>query len=156
VHPLRGLLRYGPYSAGLVPNPIRVATIAPAGDGEKLYDFMRQLNSTFEPTERKDYLSKWPGFNAVFGVHMRGAASGCHIELDAQVDRDFDASSVPHTILAERLLRAIQVLESRRTEFDVLFLYIPTRWAKGYSGGADDDFDLHDHLKAVTAARRLP
>ena len=146
----------GPYSAGLVPGPIRVATIAPAGEGEKLYGFMRQLNLTFEPTERKDYLPKWPGFNAVFGVRMTGAAVGCHVELDAQVDRDFDASLVPHTVLAERLLRAVQSLESRRTEFDVLFLYIPARWAKGYNGGAGDDFDLHDHLKAATAARRLP
>lgn len=156
IHPLRGLLRFGPHSAGLVPGPIRVATIAPAGDGEKLYAFMRELSSTYEPTERKDYLPKWPGFNTVFGVHMRGAASGCHVELDDQLQRDFDASPTPHVVLAERLLRAIQGLEGRRSEFDVLFVYIPTRWAKGYFGGPTDDFDLHDHLKAVTAARRLP
>ena len=156
IHPLRGLLRFGPHSAGLVPGPIRVATIAPAGEGEKLYTFMRELNSTYEPTERKDYLPKWPGFNAVFGVHMRGAASGCHIELDAQIDRNFETSPTPHIVLAEGLLRAIQALEMRRSEFDVLFLYIPIRWARGYTGGASDDFDLHDHLKAATAARRLP
>ena len=30
IHPLRGLLRFGPYSSGLVPDPIRVATIAPS------------------------------------------------------------------------------------------------------------------------------
>lgn len=31
IHPLSGLLRFGPYSKGLlVPDPIRVATIAPA------------------------------------------------------------------------------------------------------------------------------
>jgi hypothetical protein len=28
-HPLRGLCRFGPYSAGMVPDPIRIATIAP-------------------------------------------------------------------------------------------------------------------------------
>lgn len=156
IHPLRGLLRFGPHSAGLVPGPIRVATIAPAGEGEKLYAFMRELSATYEPTERKDYLPKWPGFNAVFGVHMRGAASGCHVQLDTQLDRDFEASPTPHVVLAERLLRAIQTLEGRRSEFDVLFLYIPSRWAPGFSGGASDDFDLHDHLKASTAARRLP
>ncbi|MGC2202436.1 MAG: hypothetical protein WA633_20150, partial [Stellaceae bacterium] len=32
IHPLRGLLRFGPYSSGLVPDPIRVATISPAGE----------------------------------------------------------------------------------------------------------------------------
>lgn len=40
VHPLRGLLRFGPHSAGLVPDPIRVATVAPSGEGPRLYDFM--------------------------------------------------------------------------------------------------------------------
>ena len=36
VHPLRGLLRFGPHSAGLVPDPIRVATLAPAGESHRL------------------------------------------------------------------------------------------------------------------------
>lgn len=156
IHPLRGLLRFGPHSAGLVPGPIRVATIAPAGEGEKLYAFMRELNSAYVASERKEYLPKWPGFNAVFGVHMRGAASGCHIELDSELERDFEASHTPHIVLAERILRAIQGFEARRNEFDVLFLYVPSRWARGYYGGPSDDFDLHDHLKAATAARRLP
>jgi hypothetical protein len=156
VHPLRGLLRYGPYSANLVPGPVRVATIAPAGEAARLYSFMKELNSTFAPSERKDYLPNWPGFFSVFGLHMSAAAAGCHIELEAQVDRDFDASATPHIVLAERILRAIQGLESRRSEFDVLFLLIPTRWSRGFVGGAGDDFDLHDHLKAATAARRLP
>jgi hypothetical protein len=55
-HPLRGLLRFGPHSSGLVPDPIRVATIAPASEGRRLYSFMKELNTEFEPTERKDYL----------------------------------------------------------------------------------------------------
>ena len=37
----------------------------------------------------------------------------------------------------------------------MLFIYIPQRWAPGYVGGPTEDFDLHDHLKAATAARRL-
>jgi hypothetical protein len=53
-------------------------------------------------------------------------------------------------------VRAIQTLETRRAEFDVLFIYVPERWAAGFTGGASDDFDLHDHLKAATAARRRP
>ncbi|MHB1039208.1 MAG: argonaute/piwi family protein [Desulfobacteria bacterium] len=155
-HPLRGLLRFGPHSAGLVPDPIRVATLAPAGEGQRLYSFMKELNSVYKPTERKDYLPDWPGFHAVFGLHMRGAGGGCHVELDAQLETDFRNSPNPHIVLAERLVRAIQGLEARRAEFDVLFLYIPQRWAAGFVGGPGEDFDLHDHLKAATAARRLP
>lgn len=156
VHPLHGLLRFGPHSAGLVPDPIRVATLAPAGEGRRLYSFMKELNLVYEPTERKDYLPKWPGFHAVFGLHMRAAGGGCHVELDTQLETEFRSSATPHIVLADRLLRAIQALEARRTEFDVLFVYIPQRWQPGYVGGPADDFDLHDHLKAATAARRLP
>lgn len=156
VHPLRGLLRFGPYSGGLVPDPIRVATLAPAGESVRLYRFMKELNSAYKPTERKDYLPEWPGFHSVFGLHMRGAGRGCHVELDTQLETEFRASSTPHIVLADRLVRAIQGLEARRAEFDVLFIYIPQRWAPGYVGGPAEDFDLHDHLKAATAARRLP
>ena len=87
---------------------------------------------------------------------MRGAGAGCHVELDTQFEAEFSNSSTPHVVLADRLLRAIQGLDARRAEFDVLFIYIPQRWAPGYLGGPADDFDLHDHLKAATAARRLP
>lgn len=155
-HPLRGLLRFGPYSSGLVPDPIRVATIAPAGEGHRLYGFMRELNSEFDPTERKEYLPKWPGFRRAFNLEMRGAAKGCHIELDTRLGGEMMDSSSPHVVLATRLIRAIQTLEARRAEYDLIFIYIPTSWSAGFSGGPGEDFDLHDHLKAATAARRIP
>lgn len=156
IHPLRGLLRFGPHSSGLVPDPIRVATIAPTGEAHHLYGFMKELNSVSRPTERTDYLPEWPGFHRVFGLHMRGAGTGCHIELDKELESEFRDSSTPHVVLADRLIRAIQGLEAHRTKFDVLFIYIPQRWSPGYVGRPGEDFDLHDHIKAATAARRLP
>lgn len=156
IHPLRGLVKFGPHSSGLVPDPIRVATIVPAGEGEHLFAFMKELNSEFEPTERRDYLPKWPGFRSVFGLAMRGASPACHVELDAGLDTQLGQSSQPHVVLAERLVRAVQEMETRRDEFDVLFIYMPQRWERGFYGGSDEDFSLHDHLKATTAARRLP
>jgi hypothetical protein len=137
-------------------DPIRVATISPAGESERLFDFMRQLNSSARASERADYLPEWPGFHRVFGLHMRGAPRACHLELDSGLEDEFQASSSPHVVLADRLVRAIQRLDALRTEFDVLFIYIPQRWERGYYGGPDEDFDLHDHLKAMTAARRMP
>lgn len=156
IHPLRGLSRFGPYSSGLIPDPIRVATIAPEEDAPKLYAFMKELNEEHEPSERKEYVPKWRGFNTVFNVHMRGADKACHIKLDNSLQADFDKSNTPHVVLADRILRAIQVLEAHRNEFDVVFIYIPARWKRGYVGGPEDDFDLHDHIKAVTAARGIP
>src|ERR1700722_11493110 len=156
IHPLLGLIRFGPYSSGLVPDPIRVATITPSGDSSRLFSFMKELNSIAKATERADYLPNWPGFQRVFGLHMRAANRSCHIELDPALEHEFRASSSPHIVLADRLVRAVQNLEAHRSEFDVLFTYIPLRWEPGYVGGPNEDFDLHDHLKATTAARRLP
>jgi hypothetical protein len=156
IHPLRGLLKFGPYSSNLVPDPIRVATIAPAGRQKELFAFMRELNSEFTPSERTDYLPKWPGFSNAFKLGMRAASKGCHIELDARLDGELKDSAAPHVVLAERLVRAVQTLESQRTEFDVIFVYVPVGWAPGFHGRPGEDFDLHDNLKAATAARRIP
>ena len=47
-------------------------------------------------------------------------------------------------------------LDAQRSDFDVLFVYIPARWGAGFVGAPGEDFDLHDHLKAFCASRRLP
>ena len=155
-HPLRGLQKFGPHSASLVPDPIRVATLAPAGESARLYGFMKELKAQYAPKERIEYLPEWPGFHGIFGVHMRAAGSACHVELDDRIESEFGNSSKPHAVLAEALTRAIHALEARRNEFDVLFIYLPKRWEPGFKGGPEEDFDLHDHLKAITAARRIP
>lgn len=156
IHPLRGLLRYGPYSRNLVPDPIRIATIAPAGGSQSLYSFMKQLNQSYAPTERKDYLPKWPGFSAVFGVKMVAAGGPCHIELDEDFAKEFEGSAKPHILLSAKLLRAIQILDAQRLKFDVVFIYIPKEWEPGFVGESEEDFDLHDYLKAACAARGIP
>ena len=156
IHPLNGLLRYGPYSAGLVPDPIRVATIAPSGESQRLYNFMKDLNSEFKATERRDYLPTWPGFRSVFNLNMRAAAKNCHIQLDDRLGPEMADSSTPHVVLSSRLTRAVQTLDAIREQFDVIFIYIPQSWSSGFVGGEGEDFDLHDHLKAASATRHLP
>lgn len=156
IHPLRGLVSFGPYSKGLVPDPIRVATITPFGEGEQLYSFLRELNGVHAPRERREYLPKWPGFGTVFSVKMRGATKDCHIELAVGLEGEIADSEGPQVILANALTRAIHLLELRRSEFDVAFLYLPVRWERCFRGFAGDDYDLHDYLKATTAAKRIP
>lgn len=156
VHPLKGLLQYGPYSKGLVPDPIRIATIAPAGESRRLFEFMKELKASHTPNERKDYLPAWPGFRQVFNLDMRSADQGYLTELDRQVDTDLRAASAPHIVLADRLIRAVQLLERQREAFDIIFIYLPDRWSAGFIGPSGDEFDLHDYLKASTAARRIP
>lgn len=154
-HPLRGLLRHGPYSDGILLGPIRVATIHPHGEGQALFTFMKELRATHQPVERTDYLPTWPGFRAVFNVDMV-AAPGRHLALPADADARLSASPRPHLDLAEMITRTIGELEAHRSEFDVVFLALPERWAAGFEGGEDEDFDLHDHLKAHTAVRGIP
>ena len=155
-HPLKGLCDNGPYSAGLVPDPIRIATIAPKRESDVLYDFMKRLRRRWRPKERLDYLPEWPGFNELFGLEMQAAGLSCHIELDSQVDADVQLSNEPHLILAEHILRAIQRLSGCRSEFDLIFIYIPERWHPGFAGGMNEEFDLHDHIKALTAGMGIP
>ena len=156
IHPLRGLARFGPHSSGLVPDPIRVATIAPARDAIRLYKFMKELRAAYEPRERWDYLPPWPGFRQVFGVHMEAAAKACHATLDENLEASVVDAENPHTVLADHLVRTIHLLDARRTDFDVVFIYLPERWEGGFFGTAEEDFDLHDHLKAAAATRDIP
>ena len=155
-HPLKGLCDNGPYSAGLVPSPIRIATISPEREIETLYGFMKRLRQRWKPSERRDYLPEWPGFREVFGLDMQAAGSSCHIRLEDQVDADVQISDAPHVVLAEHIVRAIQTLSGHRTEFDLVFIYVPERWHPGFAGGEGDDFDLHDHIKAFTAGAGIP
>lgn len=155
-HALLGLRRFGPYSAGLIPDPINIATISPCGESNRLFDFMKKLAMSHTPVERKGYLPGWPGFKELFNVRMVGAAKDCHLELDKAVDSEFEKSQTPHVVLAEQIGRAIHEVSSRRSKFDVLFVYLPQRWTPGFKGGLQDDFDLHDFLKAKTAAMGIP
>ena len=156
LHPLDGLIRYGPHSAGLVPDPIRVATLAPKGESARLFGFMRELKQEHTPRERRDYLPQWPGFTSVFRLGVTPSDRTCRMELDGNLDDDFKMSRRPHVVLADHIVRSIAALQARRSTFDVLFIYIPKRWEAGFNGGPDDDFDLHDHLKAHTAKLGLP
>lgn len=139
-----------------MPDPIRVATLTPAGESQRLYDFMKDLKSTHKSRERRDYLPAWPGFHSVFGIHVQAAPETCHIAFPKQIDIDLYNSETPHAVLSENCIRAIHSLEAHRNDFDVLFIYLPKRWEPGFSGGAEEDFDLHDHLKATTALRGMP
>jgi hypothetical protein len=155
-HPLRGLLDFGPYSSGLlnrVPDPIRIATIAPAGDGKRVRGFLAEFAERHDPKERKDYLPPFPGFRTVFKVSLV-LAEAAQIELPAQVEEAVRGPA-PHRAVADEITRAITRLESNRASFDVLLVYLPTRWSPGFEGPPGDAFDLHDYLKAVTALRGI-
>jgi hypothetical protein len=58
--------------------------------------------------------------------------------------------------LSASIARAVVSLQSRRTEFDVVLIYLPRRWEAAFTGGPGDDFDLHDFVKGLTASAAMP
>lgn len=157
VHPLRGLLAFGPYSRSAlsgVLDPIRIATIAAPGLETSLKRFMADFQRQHRPNERRDYLPVFPGFSTVFGIRLLEAAS--NIVLPADLDAELASSKRPHLLLADRLTKALATLEQVRTEFDVVVIALPDRWEMAFEGAENEDFDLHDYLKAAAAMRGIP
>lgn len=59
IHPLKGLIEYGPYNQKLIGNAfpiIRVATMGPKGTHKIISELINQLKSRQTPQERKEYL----------------------------------------------------------------------------------------------------
>jgi hypothetical protein len=159
LHPLRGLAEYGPFSRnqlGVVPNPIKVATIAPSAQTGVLAKLLRELEMRHYPRERKVYVPEFLGFSKIFNVGIAHAGSSCRLELGASLDRDIATKPEPHEILARAILQSINVLRTSRSDFDVVLLYLPERWQRAFEQREGDNFDLHDFLKANTASLGIP
>jgi hypothetical protein len=159
VHPLRGLLRFGPYSRSLlqsVVDPIRVAIIAPFGGAAVVQRLLEELGRRQFPKERKTYLQEFPGFTRVFRVSVVPAVDCAVFEFPKDFDDQLKDARAPYVQLAEGLSRALSTIASYRSEFDVAAVYLPDRWSPGFYGPEEDTFDLHDYLKAVMAGRGIP
>jgi len=102
--------------------------------------------------ERRAYLIDYPGFSRVFGLRLSLAIPECQIEFPTSLDEEVAASKQPHLRLAEALTGALNRLNGFRNEFDVVLIYLPDRWKVAFKGKSDD-FDLHDYVKAIGAAR---
>lgn len=154
-HPIRGLLRFGPYSRdkiSAVSNPIRIAMIAPAGETDRLVNQVRELEQTHRPRERKAYLPIYPGFEKVFGVRLARGGSGTSIELPSDLSTQISAAETPHVVLGQALTHALFALRNLRDAFDVVVILLKQEWQKGFYGPPGDDFDLHDFVKAYAAS----
>lgn len=159
IHPLMGLRRFGPYSrsslAGVL-DPIRVALIVAPGLEQAATRFLAEFDRQQTPKERMNYLPPFPGFNSVFGVRLVQGSSPTRLVLPNSLDAALQGEQRSHLILAEHLTRALATLEQVRAEFDVVVIALPDRWERAFEGAEDEDFDLHDYLKAAAAMRGIP
>jgi hypothetical protein len=156
-HPLLGLLEFGPYSRSTINtvlDPIRVGIIAPHRGLQAVRHLLVEFGQQHSPRERKNYLPTFPGFSRVFGLNI--VAGGIQHELPEDLDSRVASASAPHQVLADAVGRAFNTVQISRAEFDVLAIYLPNRWERGFWGPKGDSFDLHDFLKAIAAARGTP
>lgn len=155
IHPMEGLLRFGPYSQGKlspVASPIRIGMIVPTDLEDALVQQMRELDQAHQPRERKQYLPAFPGFEKVFGVRLARGGSASRIALSSDLDRQIEGAAAPHLVLSEALTRALFALRNARESFDVVVILLKESWSAAFRGPAGDDFDLHDYVKAYAAS----
>lgn len=158
IHPMEGLIRFGPYSRdklSAVSNPIRIGMILPADLEDRLVAQMRELEQSHQPRERKAYLPPYPGFEKVFGVRLARGEPASRILLSGDLDGQIAAASAPHVVLAEALTRALFALRNARDSFDVVVIVLKESWTSAFRGPAGDDFDLHDYVKAYAASEGI-
>jgi hypothetical protein len=159
IHPLQGLIKFGPFSRSLVNNlmdPIRLAIIAPSGYLKRVDELINELESKFQPRERKQYLPEFLGFSRLFGLRVVSGSNLVRFELDKQIEYELEKTEKPYLILSQKLSQIISGLQIKRSEFDVLVIYLPEIFKKCFKGEEGDDFDLHDYLKALSASAGIP
>jgi hypothetical protein len=158
IHPMRGLLRFGPYSKGKlapVSDPIRIAIIAPSDQTEQVLGLIRELEHAHVPRERKAYLPNFPGFERVFGIRLARARGATTLELPSTLTDEMERSERPHLILASALTRSLLALRNACFEFDIVLILLVEEWQAGFQGQPEEDFDLHHYIKAYAASEGI-
>lgn len=165
VHPLRGLLTYGPYSRKMplsAPDPVRIAVVCPERTLGKVQALVSELQTRQSPRERKAYLVDYDGFSKVYGIGLDCPQTEKDPRVVALVESEVEqalAALNPHDKLAEVIFSALRRLSLVRAQFDAVFLYLPDQWSVGFASPTDDetsDFDLHDSIKAVSSTLHMP
>lgn len=156
-HPLTGLVQFGPFSRSLLQafsDPIRLAVISPADMEPQVAKLLTEMEQRHAPRERRQYLIEFPGFSRVFGV--RAVEAGVSVRLPSDLGQKIAAAKTPHLLLADQVSRALSAIQARRSEFDVVLVVLPREWEQAFKGGPDEDFDLHDFVKGLTASSGIP
>lgn len=155
VHPLRGLMNYGPYSKGSFggyTSQVRIATVGPDSAFRRRGELMASLRGAYQPSDRSEYVPPYPGFEALFRVKLESARGGAHIrwpDFLNQLPGDGD----PQARLFQAMDAALRRLDTMRNEFDVVLMHFPDSWAPATR---TKFFDAHDVLKALGAKYNIP
>lgn len=155
VHPLRGLVNFGPYSQGSFggyTSQIRIATVGPESAFRRRGELMTSLRGSFQPSDRSEYVPPYPGFEALFRVKLESARGGAHIKWPDSLG-DLPGNGDIQARLIQAMDSALRRLDSVRNEFDIVVVHFPDAWAPATR---TKSFDAHDALKALGAKYNIP
>ncbi|MDP8930146.1 MAG: Piwi domain-containing protein [Actinomycetota bacterium] len=120
-----------------------------------MLSLMHEMRQPLKPDERLAYLPAWPGFGEVFKVDLAFAPREVSVQLPRRLDDEIAASPTPHRALAAALANAIRQVNTQRSAFDVLVIYLPLRWEHAFRN-PEEEFDLHHAVKGITASLGIP
>lgn len=155
VHPLRGLVNFGPYSKGSFggfTSHVRIATVGPESAFRRRGDLMRLLQDAHQPSDRAEYVPPYPGFERLFHVALESAPRDAHIKWPEHL-HELPGEGDSQTRLFLAMEAAFRRLEMIRNEFDVVLVHFPDSWSLATRGKF---FDAHDTLKALGARFNIP
>lgn len=146
-HPLRGLVRHGPYSLDLRwPQAVRLAFFAPSWAMRRLDALVAELQGSAAVRDAPNYYLAYPGFAKAFRVPL--VAPTASLREEASDECTSAAVAGNGAALAQAIGEGLQSLIHNRRSFDVLFVFLPTAWEKAFKA---EGFDLHHVLKANLA-----
>jgi hypothetical protein len=156
-NPLRGLVQNRPWDfemtqSGLSRN-IELAVLCPRDFDDRMRSFLQQLHQHAVPEKTEaDYLQAFPGFSQAFGLPLHipvpGDSAWIHIDDSGSGDSTFSGKQ-----LAERIATGLDAIRATNPAA-ICMIFIPKRWQhleKSIDG--QEEFDLHDLLKAYAARR---
>lgn len=155
VHPLRGLVNYGPYSKGSFGGytaQVRVATVGPESDFKRRGALMASLRDIYEPGDRSEYVPTYPGFESLFRVKLEAAPATAHIKWPDSLSQ-LPGNGDLQARLFQVMDAALRRLDLVRNEFDVVLFHFPDSWGPATRA---KDFNAHDALKALAAKYNIP
>ncbi|WP_083842423.1 nuclease PIN [Bradyrhizobium sp. ORS 375] len=155
VHPLRGLVNFGPFSKGsfgaYTPS-VRIATVGPESAFRRRGELMASLRNSYRPSDRAEYVPPYPGFEPLFRVKLEAASRDAHIKWPDSLS-ELPGDGNPNAKLFRAMDAALRRLDNVRNDFDVVLVHFPDSWASATRAKL---FDAHDALKALGAKYNIP
>jgi hypothetical protein len=128
VHPLRGLVNFGPYSMGSFSgytSRVRIATVGPESAFHRRGDLMKLLRNVHRPSDRSEYVPEYPGFEPLFRVALEAAPASAHIKWPDRLDQLPGDGDAQHRLFLA-MDAALRRLDAVRNEFDVVLVHFQT------------------------------